>query len=507
MHKVRGGARGGLRGAGSWSHSGTIEGHGELCSPLLPASAGGRGSRAGGTSIQTPRSVLSDTPPLRAGSFRLSATGEGVSLGRLFPMDGVYFEFMAHLGHAIWLTQEQRGGQGGSERAQGSAGSSPAARLPSAARGRGPAPKPSGSVAAFLTGGVRAVEPQEGQLLPAQAAGAAQPKQAGASGEGREEGGDCKGTTPKAAAPGLPLGRPREEAESQPDAEGGAPLAPTAERSAPTVAVGGAPRPLRRRRRVRKERRSLAGDHRPARGASSSRSRTPRRGGSRRRRRRTPSSRGGRSGGAGRSSGSRSPSYSSSGRPRSETPSERGRARKGAPHGAQGRGGPRHPGGKSGRSPQAGPQRERGIPHPKSGTQRPSASPHKGYTAQAGGRGVPPVRFQRHMAVLQPQHRNGRSPGDRRYSRSRGRSRPVDRGGHERGRRPQPENAEPVGGKGKKGKGKPHPRQRPPRGVRPGRGAGRPGSRWGSEAKSGSPRRSAARDRRQRSFGSNGTDD
>ena len=504
---VGGGARGGLLGAGSWSHSGAIGGRGEQCSPLLPAFAGGRDSRTGGTVIQTPRDVPAEPPPLRAGAFWLSATGEGVSLGHLFPMDGGYFEFMAHLGHAIWLTQEQRGGQGGSERTQGSAGSSPAARQPSAAQGRGPAPKPAGSVAAFLTGGLRAVGPQEGRLLPVQATGAARPKQAEASGEGREEGGICEGTTPKAAAPGPPLGRPREEAKSQPDAKGGVPVAPTAERGVPKVAAGGAPRLLRRRRRtVQKGRRSLASGHRPAQGASSSRSRTPRRGGSRGRRRRTRSSEGGRSGGACRSSGSRSPSYSSSGGSRSETPSERGRARKGTPNGAQGRGGPRDPGGKSGRSPQAGAQRARGLPHPKSGTQRPSASPYKGYMAQAGGCGVPPYRFQRAVAVLQPHHRDGRSPGDRRDNRSRGRSRPVDRGGHERGRRPQPENTEPDGGKGKKGKGKPHPRQRPPRGVRPGRGAGRPSGQLGAEARAGSPRRSGAGDRRQRSFGSSGTD-
>ena len=37
----------------------------------------------------------------------------------------------------------------------------------------------------------------------------------------------------------------------------------------------------------------------------------------------------------------------------------------------------------------------------------------------------------------------------------------MDREDLERGRRSRPENAEPVGGKGKKGKGKPHPRQRP----------------------------------------------
>ena len=155
-------------------------------------------------------------------------------------MDGGYFEFMAHLGQAIWRTQEHRGGQGGSERTHGSAGDSPAAQQVPAARGQGPAPKPAGSVAAFLAGGLRAVGPQDGRLLLPRATDAARPKQAEASGEGREDGGACKGTTPKAAAPGPPLGRPREEAKSQPDAKGGVPVAPTAERGAEGRRGGGA---------------------------------------------------------------------------------------------------------------------------------------------------------------------------------------------------------------------------------------------------------------------------
>ena len=123
-------------------------------------------------------------------------------------MGDAYFEFMAQVMHAIWIT----GGQGAAERAQGSAGSGQAALRPSEARGRWPTPRPAGSVAAFLPGkcpgGAQEVGPPGGKPLSAQTTAGAEARRAEKGGESREQGGACQDAAPKEPEPGQPQGRP-----------------------------------------------------------------------------------------------------------------------------------------------------------------------------------------------------------------------------------------------------------------------------------------------------------
>ena len=417
--------------------------------------------------------------------------------------------FMASLGHAMWRTRESNEGQGGAGQALETAAAPEVAQRGPTAQHRGGAPWPSGSVAAFIQGDLQAASLRGGPKLPPKE-DEPRPKLTGTDGAQCGESAAHKGTTPKAMPPAQPKAQlraaPGGQAAKKEPAPGG-PAAKGGPSALPPQQVSGPRR--RRRRTVQRRRRGSEVHHGKARGGSSSRSRTPPRWEGRRGRYRTGTPRGGAARGPSRRSPSSRSSYRSrSGGSRSYSESSDSGEHGRSPSRAQGRGWSQQPGRGSGRSPQAGAQGTRGFPRQKAQAQgHYSGAPKRASEPRTGGGWTAPREAHGDQMERRPRPRGGSPQADRRHRRSRERSHPSDRGDQERGD-PLRGGADPDGGKGKKGKGKPYARQRPPRGVRPGRGSQGTGDKGAaaSGTGAGTPWSGGAEDRRQRRFGSSGTD-